>query len=242
MGEAPVRHFPVYLDLTARPVVVVGGDHEARRRAVALWRSGADVTVVTPDPSPELLEMQAGGAITIEQRAYVRGDLAGAFLAFCSGVEPEIARAVFAEADGLGCLVNVSGEPSLSSFIVPGVVRRGALQIAVSTGGTAPVAAKAVRRAIKAEFDEAYSRWVEVLGELHQLAVEQLDSAEKVASVLAAASNLPLLERLRAGEELDTAAVLVEAQALAADAGEPESEPAAADETVPDSDSEADKE
>lgn len=241
MGEVPVRHFPVYLDLTARPVVVVGGDDEARRRAIALWRSGADVTVVTPDPSPELLEMQAGDAITIEQRAYVRGDLAGAFLVFCSGVDSEIARAVFAEADGMGCLVNVSGEPSLSSFIVPGVVRRGALQIAVSTGGTAPVAAKAVRRAIKDEFDEAYGRWVGLLGELHQLATEQLDSAEKVASVLEAASTMPLLERLRAGEELDAAVVLADAQSHVVDGPASDSD-SASDEPVTPTDSEADKE
>src|SRR5450756_2785490 len=83
VGEAKA-YYPVFLDLAARPAIVIGGGEAAEKRARALLRLGADVVVIAADPTPGLLELEADGGIATEQRGYVRGDLEGAFIAFLS--------------------------------------------------------------------------------------------------------------------------------------------------------------
>ncbi|TLM86986.1 MAG: bifunctional precorrin-2 dehydrogenase/sirohydrochlorin ferrochelatase, partial [Actinobacteria bacterium] len=77
MSAEPKRYYPAFLDLTARLVIVVGGGSAAARKARQLVRYGADVTVIAPRPDPELVQAEADGHITVEQRGYVRGDLEG---------------------------------------------------------------------------------------------------------------------------------------------------------------------
>jgi precorrin-2 dehydrogenase/sirohydrochlorin ferrochelatase len=199
-GEAKA-YYPVFLDLAARPAIVIGGGEAAEKRARALLKLGADVVVIGADPTPGLLQLEADGGIVTEQRGYVRGDLEGAFIAFCLGADEEVRRAVSDEAEERGCLVNVAGGPELCSFIVPSLVRRGGLQIAVSTGGASPEAAHRVRRRIAEEFGEEWGPYVALLAEVRQLASERAAAGEDVpGDVFEQIADSDLLERLRAGE------------------------------------------
>jgi precorrin-2 dehydrogenase/sirohydrochlorin ferrochelatase len=193
-------YYPVYLDLSGRLCVIVGGGKVAQRKAKTLAGYGADVVVIAPDVSEELLELQADELATVEQRGYVRGDLEGAFLAVCATDSEEINRAVHAEAEERGCLVNVVDVPELCNFIVPSIVRRGGLQIAISTGGAAPTVAKRLRKRFQEEFGEEWGDYVQLLGEVRMLVMERVPGGEAARKpVFERIADSDLLERLRAG-------------------------------------------
>lgn len=107
---------PVLLDLSGRLVVVVGGGVKAEALVLDLIDYGPDILVVSPRVTPAIDALVAEGLIEHEARGYVRGDLAGAFIVLCALSTIEIARAVYQEAEGMGCLVMASGNPGLSNF------------------------------------------------------------------------------------------------------------------------------
>jgi precorrin-2 dehydrogenase/sirohydrochlorin ferrochelatase len=203
------RYYPAFLDLERRPVVVVGEGEAAEKRVRQLLRYDADVIVITPEPSAALLEAQSDGLLTIEPRSYVRGDLGGTFLALCITEDEEVRRAVADEAESIGCLVNVAGAPKLCNFVMPGVVHREPLQIAISTGGVAPEVAKDVRKQLGAQFGPEYGVWVGLTAEVRALAFESIEDAEEQQWIMAGALEPSVLERITSGEEL-TAAGLIE--------------------------------
>lgn len=208
MRPAP-RLFPVFLDLDARPAVVVGGGPAALRRAKQLSGYGADVTVITAAPDAQLSEAEAAGVLMIENRGYIRGDLAGAFVAICVETDPEIQQAVRAEAESAGCLINVADAPLLCNFVVPSVVNRSPLQIAVSTGGTAPGLAKQVRRELLATYGPEWAAYSQLIGEVRSLVFTAHADDETRESVLAAVTGSDLLDQARAGK-LPTAQAVYE--------------------------------
>ena len=131
-------------------------------------------------------------------------------------------EAVYAEAEARGVPANVVDDPAHCSFIVPSVVRRGPLQLAVSTSGAAPVLAKRLWRELEGRFPEDWAVYVDLLAEVRALVRSRMAGGEaERAPVLEAACDLGVLERLRAGERLDAEAVYAEAlRAARAGAGD----------------------
>lgn len=214
--EARIRHYPVFLDLAGRLCVVVGEGGAAERRALALSECGADVVVVTAHPSQELLQAGMDGRVSIEQRSYVRGDLRDAFLALCSGCPEEIARAVHDEADETGCLLNVSEMPELTNFLVPSAIDRGLLQIAVSTGGAAPEAARRARAAVAEAIGGHWAAYTRLAADVRALAYERVADDEELARVLSALASADIPARLAAGHEPTAEGLLMELRGCAA--------------------------
>lgn len=223
MADGPKRYYPAFLDLTNRLCVVIGSGRAAERRAIQLARYGGDVTIITPNPSDELLEAQTAGSIIVEDREYVRGDLAGAAITFCMADDEETRHAVAVEARAVGCPANISESPSLSSFLVPGIVHREPLQIAVSTGGASPELSKRVRRTIAEQFDDSWQTFARLVAEVRTLAAERLDDRAAVVALTEALLDSDLLDRVKAGE-VPEAEVLYEEFAP-----EPSPEPEAAE-------------
>jgi precorrin-2 dehydrogenase/sirohydrochlorin ferrochelatase len=220
-------YYPVFLDLGRRLCVIVGGGSVALRKARTLADYGADVVVIAPEVSEQLAEMQSEGLITVEQRGYVRGDLADAFLAICATDSEEVNRAVYAEAEERRCLVNVVDVPELCSFIVPSVVRRGGLQLAISTGGAAPAVAKRLRKRLSAELGEEWGDYVTLMGEVRALVLERVPGGEAVRKpIFERIADSDLLERMGKGERPSAKKVFKEfvtdapADAAPADAGD----------------------
>jgi precorrin-2 dehydrogenase/sirohydrochlorin ferrochelatase len=205
-GDAK-RYYPAFLDLSGRLVVVVGSGALAERRARQLARYGADVTIITPDPSDALVEAEGEGKVMVEARRYVRGDLTGSALVICADPDPEVQRAVFDEAVAVGCPVTVTGSPELSSFIIPSMVHREPLQIAVSTGGAAPHLAKRVRRELSERFGPAWGDYVLLVAKVRALAAERLEDPEELDRLVESVLDSDVLERLEAGERLIPSAV-----------------------------------
>jgi len=152
--------------LERRRCVVVGGGTVAARKVAGLLEANANIVVISPQIVPELEEYLAAGRITLLRRIYHPGDLRGAFLVVAATNDPEVNRAVAQEAESLGCLVNVVTEPMQSNFIVPAVLRRGDLTIAISSGGASPGLAQHLRMQLETIIGEEYATLTELLGEL----------------------------------------------------------------------------
>ena len=203
--------YPVLLDLSGRLVIVIGGTRSAERSAAAMAAHGADVVVITPDVSPSLLELEASGALTVEPRGYVRGDLAGAFLAVSAADSPEIAAAIRDEAKTRGTLLNVLADADASDFTVPSVVHRGPLQIAISTGGIAPAAARRVRREIAATYGAEWGMYVALLGTVRTRAIERYGVSDAgLKPLFDSIDASDLLDRIKAGEDVSADDLLEE--------------------------------
>ena len=131
----------------------------ATRKARKLLQAGAEVVVVSSEMRPELLGMN----VEAYKRAYEYGDLEGAELAFAATDSREVNAAVAREARVRGVRVNVADRPSEGDFAVPATLRRGGLQVAVSTGGASPTLARRIRNELEASFGPEWAGVVEEL-------------------------------------------------------------------------------
>src|ERR1700731_135477 len=156
-------YIPIFLDVTGRECVVVGGGEVAARKVESLLEAGAQVTVVSPRLSQSMEAIVDNGSVTHLARNYERGDIHGCVLVYAATDNPKLHRELSAEARALGIPVNVVAVAELCSFIAPAVVKRGALQIAISTGGASPAFAARLRRNLEDQFGDEYARTLEVL-------------------------------------------------------------------------------
>jgi precorrin-2 dehydrogenase / sirohydrochlorin ferrochelatase len=167
--------YPIVLDVTDRRCLVVGGGPIAEGKVRGLLAAGARVTVVSPTLTPALAALAAAGRITHRARDYAEGDLEGAALALAATGDHAVSAAVLAEGRVRGVWVNAADDPERCDFFLPAVLRRGALAVAVSTGGASPALTRAVRdeleRRLPAELGDLVEVVAEVRRELRERAV-----------------------------------------------------------------------
>ena len=145
-----MNYLPIFLGLRGKPALVVGGGEAALAKVRLLRAAGAAVTVIAPRLCGGLSELLAAGEIGQRPRGFVAGDLAGCAIAVAASGRPEVDTRVAEAAQARGLPVNVVDRPELCSFIVPAIVDRDPLVVAVSSGGAAPVLARRVRARIEA--------------------------------------------------------------------------------------------
>ncbi|MGD0288220.1 MAG: bifunctional precorrin-2 dehydrogenase/sirohydrochlorin ferrochelatase [Candidatus Binataceae bacterium] len=161
-------YLPIFVDAGGRPCVVIGGGEIAERKTRSLVDASAEVTVVSPSLTAGLAAMARRNTIRHRARTYRPGDLEGAFLAFEASGKVETERAAAAEARARGVLINVADVPDLCSFIAPAVIKRGGLQIAVSTGGASPAFARKIREELEDRFGLEYELMIDLLAAARQ--------------------------------------------------------------------------
>lgn len=214
-------YYPVFLDMQDKSALVVGGGEVASRKVAGLLEAGARVRVVAECPSAQVKAWASDEHVELEERPFCAGDTTGAFLVYCATDDAQVNEAVFAEAEAAGIPVNVVDDPAHCSFIVPSVVRRGALQLAVSTGGAAPALARRLRHELEECYPEDLAAYVDLLADVRALVKERVDGGEaRRAPLLEAACDPALLARFRAGEALDAEMVFAEIMAASAPAAE----------------------
>jgi siroheme synthase-like protein len=200
-------YYPAMLDLSGRDALLVGGGEVAAQKARPLLDAGVRLRIVAPALTASLRARVEAGEARWEAREVRPGDTAGAAVVVCATDERAVNRIVFEEASAAGIPVNVVDDPELCSFIVPSVVRRGPLQVAISTGGRSPAFAKFMRHTLEEAIGEEYGVLAELAGRMRDRAREAGVGYEERDRIAAAA--LPrLLDLLRAGRS-------AEAQALA---------------------------
>jgi precorrin-2 dehydrogenase len=157
-------YFPAFLDLRGRRCLVAGGGEVGERKARALLECGARVIVVSPTLTPDLAALAASGCIEHRARTFRRSDLRGCALAVAATGDLRVDEALAAMARRWRVLVNVVDRPDHCDVILPSVLRRGELQIAVSTGGRSPALAREIRRRLEDLFGPEYSELVRRVG------------------------------------------------------------------------------
>jgi uroporphyrin-III C-methyltransferase/precorrin-2 dehydrogenase/sirohydrochlorin ferrochelatase len=174
--------FPAFLKLDGRRCLVVGAGRVAESKIESLVRCGASVRVVAPEATAAVREAARTGRISWEPRAYQPTDLADAFLVVAATSSPELHREIFAQARQAGVLCNAVDEPERCDFYYPAVVRRGPLQIAVSTSGRAPMLAQKIRQELEQQFGPEYGPWTEEIGRARDaLLASALSPEERLA-------------------------------------------------------------
>lgn len=161
-------YYPIFLDMSDRPCLVIGGGPVAERKVEALLAVGARVTVVSPVATVRLESWAREGRIRLVARMYRLGDLDGYALAFAATDEGAVNGAVAGEGRAAGVWVNAADDPAHCDFILPSVLRRGDLVVAVATGGASPALSRAVREELEAYFTEDYAVLVEVVAEVRR--------------------------------------------------------------------------
>jgi precorrin-2 dehydrogenase len=188
--------FPMFLKLEGRQCLVAGAGRIGEPKISGLLETGARIRVVSLDATPTVREWARAGIIELELRAFSLDDLDGAFLAIVATNSRTLNERVYHEAQRRGVLCNVVDVPDLCDFFYPSVVRRGDLQIAVSTAGQSPSLAQKIRQQLEKQYGPAYAAWVKELGETRKLIL---------ASDLDKEKKLDLLHSLASREALEAA-------------------------------------
>lgn len=140
-----MAYYPVCLDMTERRCLVVGGGAVAERKVAGLLEAGARLTVVSSSATDRLRDWARAGRVRLLLREYSAGDLGGHSIVFVATDDGRVNADVARGARAAGVLVNAADDPAHCDFILPAVLRRGALTVAVSSGGASPALARTVR-------------------------------------------------------------------------------------------------
>ena len=163
-----MRYYPVFLDLTDRPCVVIGGGEVATRKVEGLLAAGAQVTVVSPDLSPALVGLRQEGRIQHIEREYREGDLEGFQVCMVATDDGTVNARVAQEGRDRRVWVNASDDPANCDFILPSVIRKGDVVVAASTGGASPALARRLREEMEAFLSDDYAPLADLLREVRR--------------------------------------------------------------------------
>ena len=158
-------YYPIFVDLKARAVLVVGGGGVAEGKVQGLLLASADVTVVAPQLTATLRTLVAAGRIHHASREYAASDLDGFAVCFVATDDGAINAQVAADCRAHGVWVNAADDPANCDFILPAVVRSGKVVVAASTGGASPAMARRLREELTAFLDEDYAPLTDLLAE-----------------------------------------------------------------------------
>lgn len=204
--------FPITLNLLNKPCLVIGGGPVAERKVKSLLAADADTTVISPALTKELNNLATAKKFKFFKRHYKNGDLNGYFLTVVAIGDARLNKVIYRNALAKNILINIADAPELCTFFLPAVVKRGELQIAVSTGGKSPALAKRLRERLEKEFGPEYEEWLSIISEYRRrimliepdkkkrhLAYEKLLNS----NVLEKISNLGIEDRKKVSKKID---------------------------------------
>ena len=197
--------FPMFMKLAGKQCLVVGAGKVGEPKIGGLIDTGARIHVVAITASDQVREWAGAGKVELELRPFSPSDLDGKFLAVVATASRSLNELVYREAQQRGVLCNVVDVPELCDFFYPAVVRRGDLQIAISTGGQSPSLAQKLRQQLERQFGEGYTAWVEQLGATRRLVLaSELDKETKLELLHSLASREAFEAALARLPELST--------------------------------------
>jgi precorrin-2 dehydrogenase/sirohydrochlorin ferrochelatase len=176
--------FPMFVKLEGKHCLVVGAGRVGEPKIVGLIDTGACVHVIALEASDAVKAWAQAGKIRLELRAFSVGDLDGTLLAIVATASRALNGSIYREAQRRGVLCNVVDDPEYCDFYYPAVVRRGDLQIAISTNGQSPSLAQKLRQQLERQFGPGYARWIADLGETRRLVLASSLDAERKSALL----------------------------------------------------------
>ena len=168
-----MKYYPIYLDIKDRDCLVVGGGSVGTRKVKRLLECGAKVTVISVDATEKLKELSDSGVIQLKERDFQTSDLDDRFLVIGATDNQEMNFKIHAEAEQRGLLCNIADHPKACNFILPSIVNRGDLIIAISTSGKSPAFAKRLRKHLEKEFGDEYAEFLNLMGAIRTKLLSQ---------------------------------------------------------------------
>jgi precorrin-2 dehydrogenase/sirohydrochlorin ferrochelatase len=196
--------FPMFLKLEGCKCVVVGAGRIATQKLESLLDCGANVQIIAPEAGAEIQELARTGSVIWTQAEFRAEHLAGAALVIAATGNPVVNEQVYRAAHERGVLCNSVDEPERCDFYYPAVVRRGDLQIAISTAGKSPALAQRIRKELEAQFDSSYITWLNWLGTVRELFFRREVEPELRKQTLHRIAGRTVFERFSASRERRT--------------------------------------
>jgi precorrin-2 dehydrogenase / sirohydrochlorin ferrochelatase len=196
------RLFPMFLKLEGRRVLVVGGDSVAEAKIADLLDTGARIKVVACETSEIVAKWACAGLIELEERGFIAGDLKGTDLVIVANSPPILSQIVFSEAQRQQVLCNVVDVPEQCDFFYSAIVKRGDLQIAISTSGQSPSLAQRLRRQLERQFGLTYAKWVAELGETRREILNSKLTPEQKQGLLKSLASREAFDAMVARNEI----------------------------------------
>ena len=163
-------YYPIFIDVEDHDVVIIGGGEVCARKAETMMRYGAKVTIVSPEFTPEIERWGKDGKLTLRRKRYESGDLDGASIVIASTDDTSVNEQVAADARARKVPVNVVDVTPLCEFIVPAIIDKGSVTLAVSTGGKSPALARTLKEDLQRLVGPEYAEVNDVLGTLRESA------------------------------------------------------------------------
>jgi len=195
-----MRYYPINLDIQNRKCLVVGGGAVGTRKVNTLLECGARVTVISPEPTPQLTRLASEGSITLEKRGYQSEDITGMFLVIGATDDEVLNRKISKDAERDHILCNIADRPEICNFILPSIVRRGDLIITISTSGKSPAVAKHLRQQLEIQIGGEYADFLLLMGAIRKKLLSQAHEPEAHKELFHKLIDSNLIALMQAGK------------------------------------------
>jgi len=195
-----MQYYPVHLDIQDRKCLIVGGGAVGTRKVTTLLECGARITVVSPDPTPQLARLASTGTITLKMRAYQSNDISGMFLVIGATDDESLNQQISKDADRAHILCNIADRPEICNFILPSIIRRGELVITISTSGKSPALAKHLRQQLETQFGGEYADFLLLMGAIRKKLLSQAHEPEAHKDLFHKLIDSNLMALMQAGK------------------------------------------
>jgi len=210
-------YYPIYIDIEDRSVLIVGGGTVCARKAETMMRYGARVTIVSPEITDEIAAWEHAGVLAVQRKMYAESDLEGASMVIASTDDQCVNARVARDCRRRRIPVNVVDVTHLCEFIVPAIIEKGSIQIAVSTGGKSPAIARTIREDLQKAIGPEYTEVNDLLGTLRKSAKKVLPTdidRKRFFDGIIASGILDLLREGRRREAFEAVAQACEADGV----------------------------
>jgi siroheme synthase-like protein len=207
--EKRFPYYPIYIDIEDRAVVIVGGGTVCARKAETMMRYGARVTIISPEITDEIAAWEREGALAVRRKMYAETDVEGASIVIASTDDQCVNARVARDCRRRRIPVNVVDVTHLCEFIVPAIIEKGSIQIAVSTGGKSPALGRTLKEDLQRTIGPEYAEVNDLLGTLRKSAKSVLPTdveRKRFFDGIIAAGVLDMLRQGRRREAFETIA------------------------------------
>lgn len=194
------RYYPAYLDIKGKRCLVAGGGEIAERKVNLLLKCCARVSVISPDLTKRLKKLNSKGKIKFLKGEFKEKYLKDIFLVIGATDSRKVNLKIYKAASKKNILVNIVDSPELCNFIVPSVVERGGLTIAISTGGKSPALSKKIRKELEDRYGLEYAKFLNIMGGLRKRISHKICDKKKREEIYNKLVDSDIIELIRNGD------------------------------------------
>ena len=203
-----MSYYPIFVELEDQKILVVGGGKVAQRKIETFLKYGAEILIVSKELTFLLEKYVEDGKISQLGKEFDIDHLTDIFMVIAATDDPQLNAKISSEAKSRGILINAVDQPCDCTFIVPSIVKRGDLQVAVSTSGKSPAFAKKIRRELEVTFGKGYKDFLVLMGVLRKEILKMGFPQEENSRIFHELVDSPVLEALEADDMNRLASIL----------------------------------